>query len=287
MDNRIVLITGANSGIGKETARAIAKMGATVVMACRNLQTAQAVCDDINAETGLNNVSILEVDFSSKKSIENMSKEFGKKFDKLDVLINNAGLIVEKNIKTADGYETMFGVNHIGYFLTTHYLLPYLKKAPKARIVNVASMAHRFASLDWNNLNAEKSFSSMRTYGLSKLCNILFTKQLAEVLKNTNIVTNSLHPGGVNSNFGKNNDNLFGTLVSIFGSMVLISPAEGAKTSIFLATSPEVEGVSGFYFSKRKKASTSAVASNSENARKLWDITKELTGIKEFGGISN
>lgn len=283
MENKIYLITGANSGIGKETARAIAKMGATVVMACRNLQKAQAVCDDINAETGLNNVSVIEVDVSSQESIRNMAIAFGKKFDKLDVLINNAGFIAEKKEMTTDGYESMFGINHLGYFLTSHYLLPYLRKSPKARIVNVASVAHRFAQLDWKNLNAEKSFSSMRTYGLSKLCNILFTKELALYLKNTNITVNALHPGGVNSNFGKNNDNLFGKLVTYFGSLVLISSADGAKTSIYLATSPEVDGVSGKYYAKYKPASLSAAASNPENAKKLWEISLQLTGIEQFG----
>ncbi len=283
MENKIYLITGANSGIGKETARAIAKMGATVVMACRNLQKAQAVCDDINAETGLNNVSTIEVDVSSQESIRNMAVAFGKKFDKLDVLINNAGFIAEKKEMTTDGFESMFGINHLGYFLTTHYLMPYLKKAPKARIVNVASVAHRFAQLDWKNLNAEKSFSSMRTYGLSKLCNILFTKELALQLKNTNITANALHPGGVNSNFGKNNDNLFGKLVTYFGGLVLISSADGAKTSIYLATSPEVEGVTGKYYAKYKPSSLSAAASNLENAKKLWEISLQLTGIEQFG----
>jgi len=283
MENKIYLITGANSGIGKETARAIAKMGATVIMACRNIQKAQAVCDDINAETGLNNVSILQVDVSSQASIRNMADAFGKKYDKLDVLINNAGLIAENKEMTDDGFESMFGTNHLGYFLTTHYMLPYLKKAPKARIINVASVAHRFASLDWKNLNAEKSFSSMRTYGLSKLCNILFTKELAIYLKNTNITTNALHPGGVNSNFGKNNNNIFGTLVKYFGNFVLISSTDGAKTSIYLATSPEVEGISGKYYAKYKPASLSAAASNPENAKKLWDISLQLTGIEHYG----
>lgn len=283
MENKIYLITGANSGIGKETARAIAKMGATVVMACRNLQKANAVCDDINAETGLNNVSVLEVDIASQESIRNMAIAFGKKFDKLDVLINNAGFIAEKKELTKDGFESMFGINHLGYFLTTHYLLPYLRKAPKARIVNVASVAHRFAQLDWKNLNAEKSFNSMRNYGLSKLCNILFTKELALHLKNTNITVNALHPGGVNSNFGKNNDNLFGKLVTYFGSLVLISSADGAKTSIYLATSPEVDGVTGKYYAKYKPSSLSAAASNPENAKKLWEISLQLTGVEQYG----
>jgi NAD(P)-dependent dehydrogenase (short-subunit alcohol dehydrogenase family) len=283
MENKIYLITGANSGIGKETARAIAKMGATVVMACRNLQKAQAVCDDINAETGLNNVSVIEVDVSSQESIRNMALAFGKKFNKLDVLINNAGFIAEKKELTEDGFESMFGINHLGYFLTTHYLLPYLRKAPKARIVNVASVAHRFAQLDWKNLNAEKSFNSMRNYGLSKLCNILFTKELALHLKNTNITVNALHPGGVNSNFGKNNDNLFGKLVTYFGSLVLISSADGAKTSIYLATSPEVDGVTGKYYAKYKPTSLSAAASNPENAKKLWEISLQLTGVEQYG----
>ncbi len=162
------MVTGANSGIGRVTATELAKMGATVVMVCRNEDKGKAVMDDINAEIGMERVHLLLADFSSQASIKTMADTYKSKFDRLDILINNAGGIMNKKQYTADGFEWMMGVNHLGYFLTTHYLLDVMPRRSGARIINVSSMAHRFAQLDWDNLNAEKSFNSMRTYGLSK-----------------------------------------------------------------------------------------------------------------------
>ena len=182
-EKKIIVVTGANSGIGKETAKALALKRATIILVCRDEAKGYA-------------------DFSRHQSIKAFSEDFYKKYDHLDVLVNNAGLVLSEKQITPDGFEWMFGVNHLGYFLTTHYLLPALKKAKKARIVNVASIAHRFTGFDINNLNAEKNFSQFGTYGLSKLCNILFTRYLAKELEKTNITVNSLHPGTIASNFG-------------------------------------------------------------------------------------
>jgi NAD(P)-dependent dehydrogenase (short-subunit alcohol dehydrogenase family) len=283
MKNKIVMVTGANSGIGKVTTREIAKMGATVVMVCRNMEKGQAVCDDINAEIGLERVHLLQADFAVHASIKSMSEAFKQKFDRLDILVNNAGGIKSSKKMTPDGFEWMFGVNHLGYFLTTHYLLDSLRAAENARVVNVSSLAHRFASLDWDNLNAEKGFRSFPTYGLSKLCNILFTKKLANYVLQDGITSNALHPGGVATNFGKGGSGLLSFIYETVGSKFMLSPEEGAATSIYLATSPDVEGVSGEYFVKKKKVFPSTLAMSSINAEKLWDISMQLTGIETFG----
>jgi NAD(P)-dependent dehydrogenase (short-subunit alcohol dehydrogenase family) len=161
--------------------------------------------------------------------------------------------------------------------------LDCLRAAENARVVNVSSLAHRFASLDWDNLNAEKGFRSFPTYGLSKLCNILFTKKLANYVQQDGITSNALHPGGVATNFGKGGSGLLSFIYETVGNKFMLSPEEGAATSIYLATSPDVEGVSGEYFVKKKKVFPSTLAMSSINAEKLWDISMQLTGIETFG----
>lgn len=284
MKNKIVMVTGANSGIGRVTATELAKMGATVVMVCRNEDKAKAVMDDINAEIGMERVHLLLADFSSQASIKAMADAFKSKFDRLDILVNNAGGIMNKKQYTADGFEWMMGVNHLGYFLTTHYLLDMMPRREGARIINVSSMAHRFAQLDWDNLNAEKSFNSMRTYGLSKLANILFTKQLAKYLENEGITVNCLHPGAVNTNFGKDTyPAVVNMLLRAIGNRIILSAEQGARTSIYLASSPEVAHITGQYFARNKKVYPSTVASDPENALKLWRWSMSACGIQEYG----
>lgn len=283
MKDKIALVSGANSGIGAVTARELAKRGATVVMVCRNLEKGQAVCDDINAEIGVERAVLLQADFSSHGSIKAMSEAFKEKFDRLDILVNNAGGIMSYKKMTVDGFEWMFGVNHLGYFLTTHYLLDCLKVSGNSRVINVASLAHRFAYLEWDNLNAEKGFRSFPQYGLSKLCNILFSNELSRRFYANGITSNALHPGAVNSNFAKVKSPLANYLIENLGNLFMISPEKGAETSVYLATSDDVEGVSGQYFVKKKKVFPSTVAMSGANAEKLWQVSLELTGIQEFG----
>ena len=209
MKNKIVVITGGNSGIGRVTATEIAKMGAQVVLVCRNEQKAKAVQEDINALTGLNNCDLFLCDFSSHTSIKKFAKAFRMKYNHIDVLINNAGVILGDRQVNEDGLEMMFATNHQGYFLVTHYLLDLLKASESGRVVNVASLAHRFTNMRWDDLQAEKFFNSWIQYGLTKLCNILFNKELAyQLKKNTNITANCLHPGNINSNFGRSGNPL-------------------------------------------------------------------------------
>jgi NAD(P)-dependent dehydrogenase (short-subunit alcohol dehydrogenase family) len=178
MKNKIVVITGGNSGIGRVTATEIAKMGAQVVLVCRNEQKARAVQEDINALTGLNNCDLFTCDFSSHASIKKFAKSFRMKYNHIDVLINNAGAILGEREVSVDGFEMMFATNHLGYFLTTHYLLDLLKASESARVVNVASLAHRFTNMRWSDLQAEKFFNSWIQYGHTKLMNILFNKPI-------------------------------------------------------------------------------------------------------------
>lgn len=282
MTDKVVMVTGANSGIGRVTARELARLGATVVMVCRNPDKGQAVCDDINADVGMERVHLLLADFSSHESIRQMTDTFKSRFDKLDVLVNNAGLMVKRRQQTEDGLEYMMGVNHFGYFLNTHYLLDVLKAGPRARIVNVASMAHRFTGIDWDNMNGEKQFNYFRQYGLTKLCNILFTNHLADYLEGTSITANSLHPGVVNSNFGQN---AYPSFVNKLGEYFMVSPEKGAQTSVYLSSSSEVENFTGTYFVNCRRRFPSSLASNKDVAQKLWDWSLEKSGIQEFGHI--
>ena len=287
MRGKVVVITGSNSGIGRVTATEIAKMGAQVVMVCRNKDRSEAVRDDINALTGLNNCDLFLCDVSSQASVAEFGKAFRAKYDKVDVLVNNAGLMMGAREVNEAGIEMMMATNHLGYFLVTHELLPLLKKSISARIVNVASIAHRFTNFKSDDLNAEnRRYVSMQQYGLSKLCNILFTNFLAKELTNTNITVNSLHPGNIQSNFGKTGNGIMSFLIRNFG-FVLISPEKGAQTSIFLATSPEVNGKTGLYWYRKNPVIPSADAINSENARILWEWSLEKTGIKQYGSVAN
>lgn len=285
MKDKIVVVTGGNSGIGRITATEIAKMGAQVIIVCRNEQKAKAVQEDINALTGLNNCDMFLCDFSSHASIKKFAKAFRMKYNHIDVLVNNAGAIIGERQVNEDGYEMMFATNHLGYFLITHYLLDLLKASDKARIVNVASLAHRFTNMRWDDLQADKFFNSWIQYGLTKLCNILFNKELAyQLKKNTNITSNCLHPGNINSNFGKSGNSLLKYAMNTFG-FILTTPEKGAATSIYLATSPEVQGKTGLYWYRKNPTFPSMEAISSENARRLWEISLKLTGIKEFGVV--
>lgn len=276
------MVTGANSGIGRVTARELAKKGATVIMVCRNQLKGQAVQEDINAEIGGDRVHLLLADFSSHDSIRQMTDQFKSKFERLDVLVNNAGIMVKEKMMTDDGFEYMMGTNHFGYFLNTHYLLDVLKESNHARIVNVASMAHRMATQDWENMNGEKSFQYFKQYGLTKLCNIQFSKQLSKYLEGTSITTNSLHPGIVNSNFGKGS---YPSIVGAFADVFMVSPQKGAQTSIYLASSPEVKNINGAYFADSKRRFPSSLANNPNACEKLWNWSLEQTNIDTFGKL--
>ncbi|RMF92335.1 MAG: SDR family oxidoreductase, partial [Candidatus Schekmanbacteria bacterium] len=249
MKDKIVLITGADGGIGRETTKGIARKGARIIMACINKEEALPVCEEIKRDTGNNDIEIMEIDLSRLDSVRHFADDFSKKFDHLDVLINNAGIFTMERKETADGFELTMGINYFGPFLLTNLLLPLLKKSHSARIVNVSSNAFMQGKINIDDINMKKGFQGFKAYSASKYAVVLFTRELAERLKGSNVTVNAVHPGHVATNiwtFEKG----YMAYVSKILKRFMATPEEGAKTSIYVATSEEVEGISGEYFEK-------------------------------------
>jgi NAD(P)-dependent dehydrogenase (short-subunit alcohol dehydrogenase family) len=279
MQGKICLITGANSGIGYEAALALAKMGAQIVMVCRSRAKGEAAQATIKAESGNQAVDLLIADLSVQQSIRDLAAAFNAKYNRLDVLVNNAGVIIGKREVSADGYEMTFAVNHLAYFLLTELLLDTLKASAPARIVNVASEAENVGGvIDFDDLMLEKKFSMMRAYGQSKRANIVFTYELAKRLAGTGVTANCLHPGGVRTNWGKQTGTPLSFVLRLGGAF-LLSPAQGAETIIYLASSPEVEGVTGQYYTKKKPLKSNAQTYDPAVQARLWQISEQLTKL--------
>jgi len=279
LGGRTIVVTGGNSGIGKEAAADLATMGARVVLTARNRAKGEAALAEIERRSGRDDVELADLDLASMASIRAFADGFLANHDRLDVLLNNAGLTLRKRRETADGFETTFGVNHLGHFLLTALLRDRLVASAPARVVNVSSDAHRFArgGLDFDDLMATKRYRPFLTYARSKLANILFTRELARRLDGTGVTANSLHPGFVGSNFGREGDTgAIGNLAMLLGRPFSISPVKGAQTSVFLASSPTVEGVTGQYFAKSALAKPSAAAEDDEAAGMLWSVSEQL-----------
>uniref|UniRef100_A0A182PZY6 Retinol dehydrogenase 14 n=1 Tax=Anopheles farauti TaxID=69004 RepID=A0A182PZY6_9DIPT len=280
MEGKTVVITGANSGIGKETARDLAKRGARVIMACRNMETAKQAQDEIVKETGNKNVTVLKLDLSSQSSIREFAAEIVRTVSKLDVLIHNAGFAETfKKSKSVDGIEFTMATNHYGPFLLTHLLIDLLKQSAPSRIVVVASELYRFASVDLNNLNPVNSLPAYLYY-VSKCANIMFTRELARRLEGTSVTANCLHPGMIDSGIWRNVPFPLTLPMRLIKSFFKTN-AEGAQTSLYLACLEEVQGVSGKYFMDCKEASLSAGISDAEKARKLWEESAKIVKLTE------
>lgn len=279
MENKVCLVTGATNGIGKVTALELARRGATVVLAGRSAAKTDAVVAEIKARSGNDRVEGLVADLSTQAGVRALADAFKARYDRLDVLVNNAGAIFNERRESADGIEMTFALNHLSYFLLTHLLLDVLKASAPARIVNVSSNAHMGSGINFDDLEFKRGYMNFRAYAQSKLANILFTTELARRLQGTGVTANALHPGFVSSGFGRND----GSLMNI-GMMLMrpfqISPEKGAETTLYLATSPEVEGVTGGYFSKRKPARTSSAARDQAAAERLWAISEQMTGVR-------
>ncbi|UZR95757.1 SDR family oxidoreductase [Chondrinema litorale] len=275
--NTRCLITGANSGIGKETAIQLAKKGFEIVIMCRNKEKAEAARAEIS-NVSKHNVGLIICDLAFQQSIQNAAKEFKAKYDKLDVLINNAGFIAASYGKTKDGFEQTFGVNHLGAFLLTNLLIDVLKSTENAKVITVSSEAHRYAVFDENNLQMEKGYGNMKAYCSSKLCNVMFARELAKRLKGTSVTSYSLHPGVVASNFATEMSGVLGVLFRMV-SPFMISNKEGAETSVFLATNDEVRKLNGHYFKKKKSIKPIKNALNDEYCKRLWQISEKMTGL--------
>ena len=275
MSGKVCVVTGANSGIGIETAEGLARMGATVVMVCRDPERGRAALESIKARSGNQSIELMICDFASQAQIRKLAEEFKQRHDRLDVLVNNAGLVLTRRTLTEDGLETTFAVNHLGYFLLTNLLLDVIKRSAPSRIVNVASTAHHSGTIDFNDLQGERSYGTMRAYGQSKLANILFTYELARRLEGSNVTVNCLHPGVIGTNIFRSVPGL-GAMAKLF----LKSPKKGAETSIYLATSPEVAEVTGKYFDDKRAVRSSRESYDEAVAQRLWQLSERLTGIQ-------
>jgi NAD(P)-dependent dehydrogenase (short-subunit alcohol dehydrogenase family) len=276
MQGKIVMITGANSGIGKETARVLAKMGATIIMLCRNRERGEAALQKLKEQTHSNNFELLIGDLADPGSIYHAVEQFKEKYENLDVLINNAGSTLSKRKISSLGYEMTFTINHLGHFLLTHLLLDTLKESAPSRIINVSSDAHRFANLKFDDINQGSNYRGFLAYSNSKLANLLFTYELARRLEGTGVTINALHPGFVKTNFGKRGRNRFLRLLFRFLRLFAISVERGAKTSIYLASSPEVEGVTGKYFVKSRAVKSSKASYNLGSQKRLWELSEHV-----------
>ncbi|MFX0039255.1 MAG: SDR family oxidoreductase [Promethearchaeota archaeon] len=277
MEGKICLITGANSGIGKETAKALAKMNATVVMLCINKERGEKAQKQIINQTGNKNVDLILCDLSSPVSIRKFVSEFKNKYQNLHVLINNAGVMLKKRTLSVDGFDVNFAVHLFGPFLLTNLLLDLLKRSAPSRIINVASAAHKRAKIDFEDLQSKSNkYSLFRVYGISKLGTVLFTYELSRKLEGTGVTANAVHPGLVNTNLGRDQSKFS----QWFARKFFKSPEEGAETSIYLASSPEVEGITGKYFIDKEPRLSSEESYNEEYAKRLWEICEEMTGMK-------
>ena len=275
MAGKVCVVTGANAGIGRETALGLAKMGATVVMVCRDRERGETAQREIRRQSGNNAVELMTCDLASQNSIRRFVEEFRRQHDRLDVLVNNAGVLLRERSLTEDGIESTFAINHLGYFLVSLLLLDLLKKSAPSRVVNVSSTAHKYGKLDIGAWAAGRDYSAFGAYANSKLANVLFTNELARRLEGSGVTVNCLHPGGVGTNLFRG---LPGILQKVI-KLVTISAERGARTSIYLASSPEVERVTGKYFVRRRQQNSSDAARNEEAARQLWKISEELTGV--------
>ena len=278
MSGRICLVTGATRGIGRATAEALAKSGAHVLLHGRDSASVGAVCREM---VRYGQVDGVVGDLSSLAAVRKLATEVAAQYPRLDVLVNNAGTGTRRRQTTGDGYERTFAINHLAPFLLTNLLLDKLKAGNAARVVTVSSMAHRGATLDFDDLNWEtRKFSGLGAYGASKLANILFTVELASRLAGTGVTANCLHPGVVATNifaafFGGRTGKVFSMLFRPF----MLSPADGAKTSIYLASSPEVANVTGKFFDKCREVPPTPAAQDVAAAKRLWDISAKLTRL--------
>lgn len=282
MKGKICVVTGSNSGIGRETALALANMGATVVMAVRNQERGQKARNEIVDRTGNNTTDMMICDVSSKESIRNFAKTFTSKYDRLDVLINNAGAVFFKRQTTHDGFERTLAVDYLGPFLLTHELLPLLKSNAPSRIINVSSGLHKSGKVDLNDLQSEKSYSGMKVYSNAKLMLIMFTYTLARRLKGTGITVNAVLPGFVATNLGKGGGSLRQSIAFKLVRPMQISAKRGAETSVYLASSDEVKNVTGKCFAKKEETKTSPISYDQGLQERLWNKTIELLELTSF-----
>jgi NAD(P)-dependent dehydrogenase (short-subunit alcohol dehydrogenase family) len=277
LKDRVVLVTGATSGIGKATALALARMGATMALVVRNADKGAATQAEIKAQTSNQPVDVLLADLSSQQSIRALADQVIQRYDRLHVLINNAGGFYGQRMVTADGLEMTFATNHLAYFLLTTLLLEKLKQSAPARIVNVSSGAESAGRIRFDDLQGEQRYSAQAAYSQSKLANVMFTYELARRLEGTGVTANVLHPGAVRTRFGLEHSTTWMSLIVRAFGPFMRTPEKGAETVVYLAASPEVEGVTGKYFSDMKPIASSKQSYDTAAQARLWQISEQLT----------
>jgi NAD(P)-dependent dehydrogenase (short-subunit alcohol dehydrogenase family) len=279
MEGKLCLVTGGTSGIGLETARGLAALGARVVIVGRNRQRGERAVAELRATTGNEQVSFLQGDLSSQADTRRLAAQFLGQSERLDVLVNNAGGFFLRRVFSPEGIEMTFALNHLSYFLLTHLLLERLKASAPSRIVNVASESHRRGTMDFDDLQGLRRYNGWKAYSRSKLGNVLFTYELARRLEGTGVTVNAVHPGFVRTRLGTDNPwplRLLMRLVMMRG----ISPAKGAETVVYLASSPQVEGQTGGYWAHLRRVESSPLSQDRQLAQRLWQVSLEMTGLQ-------
>jgi len=284
LEGKTVVITGANTGIGKVTAMDLSRRGAKVVMLCRNVEKAEEVAEEIRKATE-GEVVVHKLDLASLASVRECAEQLGNSVDKIDILINNAGIMACPEMRTTEGFEMQIGTNHFGHFLLTNLLMPLLKKAaPHARIINVSSLAHERGEMQWEDINWEKTeYSSIKAYAQSKLANILFTKELARKGEGSGVNAYALHPGVINTELGRHLKDTYGPLVMIWKLAVpfIKTPENGANTTIYCAVDESIADHNGRYYSDCREKQPAPQAENIEDAKKLWELSEQLVNLNQ------
>jgi len=278
MNGKVCMITGATAGIGEVTALELAKRGATVVIVSRSRERCENTVGRIQQETNNSQIDYLVADLSSLAQIRQVAEDFKGRYQRLDVLVNNAGAFFMRRHENVDGFEMTFALDHLSYYLLTLLLLDQLEDSAPARIINVSSDAHQGGRINFDDLNAEKKFSGWKAYSQAKLANVLFTYELDRHLKGKGITSNALHPGFIASQFAKNNGALSRAAMSVV-HLIAKTPQQGARTSVYLASSADVEGVSGKYFVDEKPARSSPISYDRSVAERLWQVSAEMVGL--------
>ena len=281
MEGKVIVVTGSNSGIGKETTKALARMGATVVMAVRNREKGEMARAEIVEESGNKLVSVMVCDMASGGSIKRFSEEFRSRHDRLDVLINNAGAVFAKRQLSVDGIESSMAVNYIGPFLLTRELLPLLEASAPSRIVNVSSGLSGNAEFDFDDLQRETGYKGMQAYAGSKLMLTTYTLEQARRLEGTGVTANVVEPGFVATNLGRNSGSLLNSVMFTLVRPMQVTPEKAAENTVYAATSPDLEGVTGKVFSKKQEKETPPITHDGEARRRLWEEALRLLGIDD------
>ncbi|MCD6347924.1 MAG: SDR family oxidoreductase [Bacteroidales bacterium] len=276
MTGKTVLITGANSGIGKATAIALAEMGAEIIMVSRNSERGEDAAEEVRQSTGSELIRVFQCDLASLEQVRDLSDKIHQHFEKIDVLINNAGLIQRPYTTTVENFEYQFGVNYLSHFLLTQLLIDMLRKSDSARIINLSSIAHKFGKIHFDDLQLKNSYTAFKAYAQSKLANVIFTYALCNRLADDNITSNAVHPGMVGTRFGLSRTEQYKPWPFSAYSKIAIKPSKGAETVVFLASSQKVEGKCGGYYVRKKAVCSSRKSYDPDAALALWNMSLKM-----------